>query len=143
MTSRQDLKRHISMAIFGFGVCTGLYGCVRVAGGIFTIGINDCAAEILAILLCPTAFMLACIVALRERTRAGIWLVVLSVVWLYGMLDERHYMVYVRGFPPRTAMELLESLLPSFVFLFFGVFALSTEYAGWPQVLKRKGSSSD
>jgi hypothetical protein len=65
-------KRAISAPVFGLGVLGGSWGCVACAGGAFTIGANDSAPEILAIVVALATPLPACIVALWKRLVPGI-----------------------------------------------------------------------
>ena len=135
-------QRDLSVLVFSVGICLGVLGCLAAPKAIFTLGINDCTSEWIAAFLCPTTFMPTCILALWRRRIAGVWFLVLTAIWIYAMIAERHYMTTVRRFPDQGTPAFLETLLPACVLLFFGLFALGTERAGWPRIIKRAEQAS-
>jgi hypothetical protein len=142
--SSTRIKRAISFAVWGFGLLGSLYGCVLGAEGIFTIGVNDCAQEILAIALAIFTPFLAFIVALWKRLIAGIWLVFAGCYFPVGMLAERNYLIHVRGFTDQVSVGsyLLNSLKISIPLLLFGGSFVVTELLRWPRLLGQKSNSN-
>lgn len=70
--------------VIGFGSIWGLIAFGFMAISSFTIGANDTAPEILAIVLYGLSILPACIVAIWYRRAAAIWLFVLSGITALG-----------------------------------------------------------
>jgi hypothetical protein len=133
MTDR--LKRSISLGVFSLGMIGGVFGCVRAPGAIFVIGVNDSTPEVVGLLL-PLTLLPLCIVALWWRRLASLWLLVLALIWTFGMVYERHYMSSVRHFPPDTVPAfLVGEMAPAYFVSALAIFGLLTENAGWPKIV--------
>jgi hypothetical protein len=130
-------KRAVSASVFGLGVLGGLYGCLIYAGGMFTAGVNDCRAEILAITFAFATPMPVCLIALWKRLIPGIWLIFAGCYFPYGMLAERTYMLNERHFlnQATVARTIMFSLPYSLILVAFGGFAVITHLLKWPEVL--------
>ena len=138
-------KRAVSGAVFGLGILGGLWGCVACAGGAFTIGANDSAPEIFAIIFALATPLPMCIVALWKRLVPGVWLIFAGFFFIPGMLAQRTYMIGVRHFPDQpTVGQTIRFGLPLTVALTaLGAFAVVTHQLGWPEVLRRKTNLED
>ena len=133
-------RRMISAALFSFGVCFALVGCARMPGAIFVIGDNDAPAEVWAIILCFPIFLTAAVLAFWTRKLSGFAMLAAATLWFYGEQAERTYMQTVRHFPQGSYKQfLLGSLLPSWLFLALGLFAIATR--SWPEVLPKQQKS--
>ena len=144
MTSN-ELKRAISLAVFGLGMLGGLWGCVASAGGIFTLGNNDTYQEILAITLAFLTPFPVCIMALWKRLIAGIWLIFAGCYFTYGMMVERAYMIntlHLQGEP--SVYKTMQYCLPiSLILIGIGSFGVITERLKWPRLLGGRTTSSE
>jgi hypothetical protein len=107
--------------------------------GVFSIGINDSASEVIALSICIPGFFIATVLALWKRRIAGIILLALVVCFFYGMQAERTYMETVRHFPPDQTYGafFLDSVRVVWMYLALGLFAVTTK--SWPEVIKRRG----
>lgn len=138
-------KRNISFAVFGIGFLGGLYGCAHAAGGVFTIGANDCALEIIAIILGLMTPPLAFVVALWKRMIAGIWLISAGCFFPIGMLAERSYLIHNVGSTdePSVFGALAFSLRVSVPLVAFGLFATITKLLHWPELRVWRGQDEN
>jgi hypothetical protein len=130
------LKRAVSFAVFGLGILGSLCGCLAAAGGVFTIGINDCLQEILAITFAFATPFPALILAIWKRLFAGVWLIFAGCYLPYGMLAERTYMIQVRHFPDQsTVLQTIQfSLRASLPLIGLGLFFVITDRLKWPRL---------
>ncbi|WP_157439963.1 hypothetical protein [Terracidiphilus gabretensis] len=136
--NRDTLKRVISLAVFCLGILGGLYSCVLSLGGIFTIGVNDCFQEILAICLACYSPFWSSILALWNRVVAGCLLIFAGLYLPFGMLAQRSYMIHVRGFPDQPSVWTTIRGGLSFWTLplvAYGSFWLVTSLLKWPRLI--------
>jgi hypothetical protein len=136
------VKRAIGFAVFGFGILGGIWGCFIYAGGLFTVGINDCLQEILAITFAFATPFPACILALWKRLVAGSWLIFAGCYFPYGMMAERTYMIRIRNFPDQLTVQqtILNSLYISLPLIGIGLFGVVTDRLKWPKLLGKSAS---
>lgn len=135
-------KRSLSILVFSLAGLCGLWGCLALPMAIFTIGANDSAPETWALLL-PATLLPTCVLALWWRSQAAVWLLVLGVLWIYGMTWQRHYMETVRHFPQGSLWTLfLGDFLPGYFVLGLGVFGLYSELSKWPRIVSRRQTDS-
>jgi hypothetical protein len=80
--------RSTTKAIIGFGSIWGLFALGRCLWGSFTIGINDTAPEIVAIILYGMTILPACVLAIWFQRKAAFWLVALFPIALYGCIYQ-------------------------------------------------------
>jgi hypothetical protein len=131
-----QVRRVVSIAIFSLGMAGGLFGCAAAPGAIFVIGINDSAPEISALLL-PVTLLHTCIIALWERRLASIWLLLLGLIWIFGMAYQRHYVGSVRHFPQNSSLQfLMGEMIPAYFVFALAAFGLLTEHARWPRAIR-------
>ena len=137
-------KRAISFAVFGIGIVGGLWGCLVYAGGLFTVGYNDCLQEILAITFAFATPFPACVLALWKRSIAGFWLIFAGCFFPYGVIAERTYMIQVRHFPDQlTVLQTIQhSLYISLPLIGIGLFGVVTDRLKWPRLLGKSASSN-
>ena len=123
--------------MFGLGILGGLWGCVVCVGSSFTIGANDSAPEILAIIFAMGTPLPACVMALWKRWVPGMWLIFAGCFFPYGMLSHRAYMIDVRHFydQPTIAQTIWFSLPYVLVLIALGAFAVTTHALRWPEVM--------
>jgi len=134
-------KRVISFACFGAGVFLGLLGCLRAPAAIFVIGDNDSKAEIWTWGFYLATFVPTCLLALRRRKIASIWLLCLAIILTWGLFAERHYLEAVRHFPKdRMTHFLMNDMFQVYVLAAIGIFGLWTEQAGWPRIIGNKSA---
>jgi hypothetical protein len=120
-------------------MCISLLGCAALIPGIFVIGANDSPGEILAILYCGFLFLPTLIFALWRRRIAGVILMSMGPVWIFGMLDQRYYIQAVRHFPPDSVSDLLfRELPPALIPTAIGVFLFVTDRKNWPTLIPRR-----
>jgi hypothetical protein len=133
------MKRAVSAGVFGLGILGGLRGCYLYARGMFTAGLNDCTAELLALTFAFATPLPVCVVGLWKRLVPGMWLIFAGCFLPYGMLAERAYMIHVRHFLDQTTvMQTIGSSLPySLILVALGGFAVITHLSKWPEVLHR------
>lgn len=131
-------KRAISGAVFGLGILGGLWGCAVSVGSSFTIGTNDNAPEVFAIIFAMATPLPACVIALWRRLVPGMWLVFAGCFFPYGMLSHRAYMITVRHFydQPTIAQTIRFSLPYVLVLVAIGAFAVTTHLLRWPEVFR-------
>ena len=131
-------KRALSIGLYSIGMIAGLFGCVATPRAIFVIGVNDSMPEVWALLL-PMTLLPTCVVALWWRKPASVWFLLLSLIWACGMIWQRHYMSTVRHFQGGSVGQFLVSeMLPAYFVFALAVFGLITEYAEWPQMIRRQ-----
>jgi hypothetical protein len=142
--ANEGTKRAISFAVFGFGILGGLWGCFVYAGGLFTVGNNDCLQEILAITFAFATPFPACVLALWKRSIAGFWLIFAGCFFPYGMMVERAYMIQVRHFPDQlTVLQTIQySLYISLPLIGIGLFGVVTDRLKWPKLLGKTASTN-
>jgi hypothetical protein len=75
-------------AIIGFGSIWGLWAFGAVVMSAFTIGNNDTAPEIIAMLLYGFTILPACILSIWHRKAAAYWLLALSFISAFGFLYQ-------------------------------------------------------
>jgi hypothetical protein len=80
--------RDRTKVIIGLGSIWGLFAFGFVVVTSFTIGSNDTAAEIVAIVLYGFTILPACILAIWYPRFSGIWLIAVSVVAAFGFLYQ-------------------------------------------------------
>jgi hypothetical protein len=141
---KNSVKRIVSALVLGIGLTYSLIGCAVFPRAVFVIGANDSAASIVALLTCFPGFFFASVLAFWKRRIAGVVMMILPVIWLWGLLDERSYMLNVRHFPQEGFfIYLWEILQPCLPVLALGAFALFTGIAGWPEVVGKGSQSSE
>ena len=79
---RGSLKRIVSALVFGAGLAFSLVGCAMAAGASFTIGANDTAGEVAAIVICFPGLFLVSVLAFWKRRIAGIGMLAIPLVFL-------------------------------------------------------------
>ena len=135
MTNRS--KRYLSIGVFSFGMCFGLYGCAVLPGSLFTIGANDSLVATPIMVGSFAFFFPTCLLALWKRTPAAWILLVMAILWVFAIFIENHYMVVTRGFPGDSFFDLFKESLLALIPLSLGLFGLFTNRAGWPLPLSR------
>jgi hypothetical protein len=130
------VKRAVSFAVFGFGILGSLWGCLAAAGGVFTIGANDCLQEILAITFAFATPFPVCILAMWKRLIAGVWLIFAGCFLPYGMIAERNYMIQVMHYTDQSTVlqAILISLRVSAPLIGLGLFFVITDRLKWPRL---------
>jgi len=74
--------------VIGLGSIWGLFSFGFMAVNSFTIGANDTAPEIIAILLYGFTVLPACLVAIRFPRPSGVWLLFVSLVACLGFVYQ-------------------------------------------------------
>jgi hypothetical protein len=140
--ANENLKRGISLAVWGLGILGGLWGCVAYVGAMFVVGGNDSPQEVRALTFALATTFPACILALWQRVIAGAWLVFSGTYYIYGMLIQRAYMIEVRHFDNQlsVAKTVEASLFLAGPLLVLGTFGIATDLLRWPSVWKRQSS---
>jgi hypothetical protein len=133
-----ESKRTLSMIVFSLAGLCGLWGCAALPMAIFTIGVNDSVPEVWALLL-PATLLPTCIIALWWRRQASVWLLLLGMIWIYGMTWQRHYMETIRHFPQESLWAFfLGAFMPAYLILGLGIFGLYGELHQWPRIIGRR-----
>ena len=140
----EALKRRISLAVWGFGILCGLWGCLAYTGAMFVVGINDSPQEIRAMTFALATPLPACILALWKRVIAGVWLVFSGVYYVYGLLAQRTYMIEVRHFSNQLSVSktVEASLIFTAPLIALGAFGIITEFLKWPSMWSRQSDST-
>jgi hypothetical protein len=80
--------RESTKVIIGFGSIWGLYAFGGMLFSSFTIGTNDSAPEVFAILLNGLTILPSCILAIWFMRYAAIWLMLLSPITAFGLVYQ-------------------------------------------------------
>ena len=80
--------RDSTKVIIGFGSIWGLFAFVGMLFGSFTIGANDSAPEVLAILLYGLTILPSCILAIWFMRYAALWLMLLTPITATGLVYQ-------------------------------------------------------
>jgi hypothetical protein len=80
--------RDSTKVIIGFGSIWGLFAFGGMLFSLFTIGANDCAPEVLAILLYGFTILPSCICAIWFMRYAALWLMLLSPITAFGLVYQ-------------------------------------------------------
>jgi len=80
--------RDQTKVIIGFGSIWGLFAFGVLLVSAFTIGVNDTAPEILAVVLYGLTILPSCILAIWYRRGPAIWLIVLSFISVFGFVYQ-------------------------------------------------------
>src|SRR5580700_2049758 len=80
--------RESTKVIIGFGSIWGLYAFGGMLFSSFTIGTNDSAPEVLAILLNGLTILPSCILAIWFMRYAALWLMLLSPTTALGLVYQ-------------------------------------------------------
>ena len=80
--------RDSTKVIIGFGSIWGLYAFGAMVLGSFTIGVNDSAPEVVAILLYGLTVLPSCILAIWFRKYAATWLLMLFPITAFGFIYQ-------------------------------------------------------
>lgn len=80
--------RDSTKVIIGFGSIWGLYAFGGMLFSSFTIGTNDSAPEVLAILLNGLTILPSCILAIWFMRYAALWLMLLSPITALGLVYQ-------------------------------------------------------
>ncbi len=131
-------KRFLSIGIFSFGICVGLFGCAMSLPATFSIGVNDSPVAAIFFVGCFALFLPFCVIALWKRRTAGIGLILLAICWIYGLFDQRHYSNVVRHLPPDSISDFLYEISFALLPVALGIFALLTDRAGWPNLIRHE-----
>lgn len=99
---------------------------------IFTIGGNDTALGIIALILALDTPFWACFIALWNRKLAGCWLVFVGLYFPFGIYSEM-YSGRVQREP--VLNYVLVCLIVSAPLLAVGLFGILTERWKWPKLL--------
>ena len=120
--------RDLTKVTIGFGSIWGLFAFGAMLFGSFTIGANDSAPEIIAIVLYGLTVLPSCILAIWFQKRAAIWLIALSPITAFGFIyqvlaqsgADKAYGAMARG----VALSLIIAVIPGFL----GMLLLRTEH---------------
>jgi hypothetical protein len=135
-------KRYLSIGVFSFAMCIGLYGCALVPRSIFTIGANDSLVATPIMVGSFVFFFPTCLLALWRRRPAAWILLVMAILWVFAVFIENHYMVATRGFPGDSLFDLFKESLLALIPLSLGLFGIFTDRAGWPRLLSRRDDAN-
>ncbi len=80
--------RDSTKVIIGFGSIWGLYAFGGMLFSSFTVGTNDSAPEVLAILLNGLTILPSCILAIWFMRYAALWLMLLSPITALGLVYQ-------------------------------------------------------
>jgi hypothetical protein len=80
--------RDSTKVIIGFGSIWGLLAFGLMLVGSFTLGTNDTAPEVVAILLYGLTILPSCILAIWYRKAAAIWLITLAAISAFGFIYQ-------------------------------------------------------
>jgi hypothetical protein len=138
--ANENVKRTISMAVWGLGILGSLLGCLAYVGMMFCAGASDSPQEVRAITFAAMTPLPACILALWKRMYAGVWLVFAGAYLIYGMLVQRAFMIKVSccGNQSSVLQTLKFGLLMAAPLLALGTFGIVTDLLKWPSVFKRQ-----
>jgi hypothetical protein len=90
------MKRQVTAMVFGMGIAGGLFGCVTLPVMLFTVRAYDSPQEVWALYLCVGTTFPACVLALRRRFAAGLWLTSLGCFWMYAVIAQRSFKIHIR-----------------------------------------------
>jgi hypothetical protein len=80
--------RDSTKVIIGFGSIWGLFAFGGMLFSSFTIGANDSAPEVLAILLYGLTILPSCILAIWFMRYAALWLMLLAPITAFGLVYQ-------------------------------------------------------
>jgi hypothetical protein len=80
--------RDSTKVIIGFGLIWGLFAFGSMLFSSFTIGANDSAPEVVAILLYGLTILPSCILAIWFMRSAALWLMLLSPITACGLVYQ-------------------------------------------------------
>jgi hypothetical protein len=80
--------RDSTKVIIGFGSIWGVFAFGGMLFSSFTIGTNDSAPEVLAILLYGLTILPSCIFAIWFMRYAALWLLILSPITAFGLVYQ-------------------------------------------------------
>jgi hypothetical protein len=102
------------------------------------LGANDSPEGVLALTFAFATPLPACVLALWNRLTAGLWLIFAGCFFVYGLLEQRTYMIQVRHFPDQrpVSQTVHDSLHITLVLIAIGLFAVLTDRLKWPQVCR-------
>jgi hypothetical protein len=80
--------RNSTKVIIGFGSIWGLFAFAAMLFSLFTIGANNSAPEVLAILLYGLTILPACILAIWFMRYAALWLMLLAPTTAIGLVYQ-------------------------------------------------------
>ena len=103
--------RDRTKVIIGFGSIWGLFALGALLIGSFTIGANDTAPGIAALVLYGLTILPSCILAIWYRKSSAVWLIVLSAIALFGFV----YQVVIQRRAGEPFDVLLSHLLSSVI----------------------------
>lgn len=120
--------RDLTKVTIGFGSIWGLFAFGAMLFGSFTIGANDSAPEIIAIVLYGLTVLPSCILAIWFQKHAAMWLIALSPITAFGFIyqvlaqsgADKAYGAMARG----IALSLIIAVIPGFL----GILLLRTEH---------------
>jgi hypothetical protein len=140
----ENIKRTITLAVWGLGILGSLWGCLLYAGAMFVVGVNDSPQEVRALTFALATPLPACILALWQRLIAGVWLVFAGAYFIYGMQIQRTYMIEVRHFADQpSVLKTVQSSLPLAGLLFaLGAFGIVTGLLRWPSIWRGRNRAS-
>jgi len=119
--------RDLTKVTIGLGSIWGLFAFGAMLFGSFTIGANDSAPEIIAIVLYGLTFLPSCILAIWFQKHAAIWLIALCPIAAFGFIyqvlaqsgADKVYGAIARG----VTLSLIIAFIPGFL----GMLLLRTE----------------
>jgi len=80
--------RDSTKVIIGFGAIWGLFAFGVLLFSSFTLGSNDSAPEVVAIVLYGLTVLPSCILAIWFRKRAATWLIILTPITAFGFIYQ-------------------------------------------------------
>lgn len=99
--------RDSTKVIIGFGSIWGLFAFGILLFGSFTLGSNDSAPEVVAIVLYGLTVLPSCILAIWFRKRAARWLIILTPIASFGFI----YQVIAQKSGDRTTRTIAADLI--------------------------------
>lgn len=103
--------RDLTKVIIGLGSIWGLFAFGLILITSFTLGANDTAPEVLAIVLYGLTILPACLLAIRFRRAPAWWLIVLSFISIFGFLYQEYHQGEVTA--AGLVAPLLFALIPA------------------------------
>jgi len=126
----QRFQRNISRFVFGAAFVWGCVSTIAALWSSFTLGVNDTAPEVGALIFYVLSFVPASLLVFWKRRIASAWFISLAIVCLTGFTYQMHTQ------HEDSLQIMLRILFIAFVPPFaLGIFGLITDNKSWPKLL--------